>query len=174
MHRAAAPLLLSLLLACGFADPAHARIGDTPMQIAARYGAAKVVGEQLLYTITLKEVSYQTQIFFDAKGLVSMEIFSRKSPNPTADDAGDAQGQSPNLNGLAELTQADFDLLLTEEENAVPWRKIDATEARQTWISGNNRAFARYQSTNRLFLLFSPSAQPFVPTTKVLKEDGKK
>ena len=169
MHRAAALLLLPLSLALLGTVPAHARIGDTPMQIAARYGAGKVVGEQLLYTVTLKEVIYQEQIFFDPKGLVSMEIFSRKNPNP------DGSPDAPSGTGdLVDLTQADFDILLAEEEDAVPWRKADSTSDKQTWVSGNNRAFGRYQASSHLFLFLSPKAQPFVPTTSIENADGSK
>ena len=167
MHRAAALLLLPLSLALLGTTPAHARIGDTPMQIAARYGAGKVVGEQLLYTVTLKEVIYQAQIFFDPKGYVSMEIFSRKNPNP--DGSPDAPASD-----LADLTQADFDILLAEEEDAVPWRKADSTPDKQTWVAGNNRAIARYQPSSHLFLFLSPKAQPFVPTTSIENADGSK
>jgi len=128
------------------------------MQMSARYGVGKVAGEQMLYTVTLSGVTYQGQIFFDPKGYVSMEIYSRKNPDGGTDDAP-----------LAEMTQADFDLLLAEEESAVPWRPIDATPEKRTWIAGTNRAFARYEAKNRLFLFFSPGAQPFVPTSKIMQ-----
>ncbi|SDT96086.1 hypothetical protein SAMN05444156_1083 [Verrucomicrobium sp. GAS474] len=179
MHRAAllpvvpfAALTVTLFAALfGGVVRAEARIGDTPMQIAARYGTGKVAGEQLLYTVTLKGVSYQDQIFFDAKGLVSMEIFSRKNPaadatsTPPADGGDDAATTSGPIvrSELAELTQADFDLLLAEEEGSVPWRSLTSTSEQQTWLSGNNRALARYQASNRLFLFLSPNARPFIP-----------
>ncbi|HEY8966550.1 MAG TPA: hypothetical protein VIM58_08910 [Candidatus Methylacidiphilales bacterium] len=148
--------LLAFLGLCLTPAPLHARIGDTPMAVGKRYGAAKVAGEQLLCTAKIKDVTYQAQIFFDAKGYVSMEIFSRKNTNP--DEGG---------NDLAELTQDDFDLLLAEEENAVPWRAVSTAPEKRTWLSGNNRAFARYEAANRLFLIFSPNSQPFVPSASV-------
>ncbi len=123
---------------------ARANIGDTMVELRARYGSAKDMGSQMLFEVRFRggqivpasgsvdtDTHFSVDVYFD--GVRSaMEVFTRNTTNPE----------------LAEMTPSDIQTILAATAEGYQWNEFQLANGKSAWIRSDNKLIARF-SPNR-------------------------
>jgi hypothetical protein len=116
----------TLLLLCALLlspSPGRANIGEDSHQLAARYGAGKIIAGQMVFV----HDGYSISVYFDGEHS-AMEIFTHNTSEQ----------------GKTDLTQKDIDNILAAESDGNAWNPIQVHSGKPTWMRSDEKLIARF------------------------------